>query len=98
MMTTDRKPLIPEEIFAIVDGIDPIAWAQMELLAKMPPEQRSLVFLRETEMIRTNLRNKFLEDFPELSMPEINMKVLCSFTPVCIGKTYSEPPYYGSFC
>jgi hypothetical protein len=32
----ERKPLIPEEISAIVDGFDPIDWVQMELLEKLP--------------------------------------------------------------
>jgi hypothetical protein len=93
-MTTERKPLTPEEISAIVDGFDPIDWVQMELLAKMPPGQRYLVSLRETEMIRAALRNKLMEDFPELSKSEINMKILRSFKSVRMGKTYSEPPYH----
>jgi len=97
-MKTDRKPLTLEEISIIVDGIDPIDWDQMELLAKMPPGERYLVSLKETEIVRADLRNKFIEDFPELSMPEINMKVLRSLTPVRIGKRYSESPYYGSLC
>ena len=94
----EKRPLTSEEISVIVDGLDPIDWVQMELLAKLPPDQRYLLSLRETEMIRTDLRNKYMEDFPELTMPEINMKVLRSFTPVRMGKAYSEPPYYGSLC
>jgi hypothetical protein len=93
---SEKRPLTSEEISAIVDGLDPIEWVQVELLAKLPPDQRYLLSLRETEMIRTDLRNKFMEDFPELTMPEINMKVLRSFTPVRMGKASSEPPYYGS--
>ena len=97
-MTIERKPLTPEEISAIVDGLNPIDWAQMELLAKMPPGKRFLISLQKTEMARADLRNKFMEDFPELSLPEINMKVLRSLTPLRIGKRYSESPYYGSLC
>jgi hypothetical protein len=36
-----------------------------------------------------------MEDFPELSLPDINMKVLMSLTPVRMGKVYTEPAYYG---
>jgi hypothetical protein len=94
----EKRPLTSEEISAIVDGLDPIDWVQLEVLAKLPPGQRYLFSLRETEMMRTDLRNKFEEDFPELSLPEINMKVLCSFTPLRMGNISSEPPYYGSLC
>ena len=93
-MKTDRKPLTPEEISAIVDGIEPIDWEEIELLAKMPPGKRHLVSLQKTEMIRADLRNKLREDFPELSLPEINMRILRSLTTVRMGKIYSEPPYY----
>jgi len=65
----------------------------MEMLAKMPPEQRWLVGLRKTEVLRADLRIKLMEDFPELSLPEINMKVLRSFSPVRMRKSYTEPAY-----
>ena len=91
---SDKKPLTPEEIAAIVDGFDPIDWEEMEMMGRMPPEQRWLVSFRKTEALRANLRSKLMKDFPELSMPEINMKMLGSFTPVRIGKSYTEPAYY----
>jgi len=31
----NKRPLTFEEISAIVDGLNPIDWAQMELLAKL---------------------------------------------------------------
>jgi len=31
---SEKRTLTPEEISAIVDGLDPIDWVQMELLAK----------------------------------------------------------------
>jgi len=93
-----RKPLTSEEISAIVDGLNPIDWAQIELLAKMPPGKRWLVMCRKSEAIRSDLRNKLMEDFPELSLPEINMKMLRSLTPVRIGKNYTEPAYCGWLC
>jgi len=94
----EKRPLTSEEISAIVDGFDPIDWDEMEMLKKLPPEDRILVPLQKAEMDRTDLRNKLKEDFPELSISEINMKMLRSFTPVRIGKNYTEPPYYGSLC
>lgn len=95
---TERKPLASEEISAIVDGFDPIDVEEMEMLAKMPPGERWLVPYRKAEATRSDLRNKFRKDFPELSLPEINMKVLRSLTPVRIGKNYTEPAYYGWLC
>ena len=93
-----KRSLTTEDISSIVDGFDPIDWVQMELLAKLPPAERILVPLRKAEMDRADLRNKLMKDFPELSLPEINMKVLRSFTPVRIEKNNTEPAYYGWLC
>lgn len=79
---TERQSLTPEEISAIVDGINPIDWTQMELLAKLPPGQRILPSLNATLMLRAGLRSAFTKKFPELSTSEINMKVLEYLTPV----------------
>jgi hypothetical protein len=79
---TDRKPLTAEEISAIVDGFDPIDWVQLDLLAKMPPEKRLIPGLLAQEFAMAALRGTFRNKFPELSMPEINMKVLIYLTPV----------------
>ena len=93
-----RKPLTPEEISAIVNRIaDEFASegkAEIEMMATLPPSARWLVGVHKAEAIRADLRNKFLQDFPELSLPEINMKILRSLTPVRMGKNYTEPAYY----
>ncbi len=98
----NKRPLTSEEISAIVDGIaDEFRYSdggEMEMLAKLSPGERWLISYRKTEAIRADLRSKFMEDFPELSLPEINMKVLRSFTPVRTGKNYTEPAYYGWLC
>jgi len=73
---SERKPLTPEEISAIVDGLNPIDWAQMELLAQMPPGKRMQPSLQASAMIRAGLRTAFKRKFPDLSRPEINMKIL----------------------
>lgn len=93
-----RKTLTPEEISTIVEGFDPIDKEEMDMMAKMPPGERWLVSYRKSEMIRADLRNKLMKDFPELSMSEINMKMLRSLTPVRMGKNYTEPAYYGWPC
>lgn len=77
-----RKPLTSEEISAIVDGLNPIDWVQMELLAKLPPGQRILPTLNATLMLRAGLRSAFMKKFPELSRSEINMKILEYLTPI----------------
>jgi len=91
---SDKQPLTPEEISAIVDGFDPIDFDEMEMVAKLPPGQRWLVGYQKSEAIRTDLRNKLMEDYPELPMPEINMKVLRSLTSVRMGKSCTESTYY----
>jgi hypothetical protein len=73
---TDRKPLTPEEISAIVDGLNSIDWKQMELMAKLPPGKRMYPSLQASAMIRAGLRTAFKRKFPELSLSEINMKIL----------------------
>jgi len=73
---TEKRTLTPEEISKIVDGLNPIDWAQMELLAKMPPGKRIYPSLRASAMIRAGLRTAFKRKFPQLSLPEINMKIM----------------------
>lgn len=80
----NKRPLTSEEISAIVDGFDPIDWVQLDLLAKMPPERRLIPGLIAQEFAMAALRGTFRNKFPELSMPEINMKVLAYLTPVRI--------------
>lgn len=78
----ERKPLSPEEISAIVDGFEPIDWVQMELLSKLPFERRLIPGLNAQEFAMAALRGTFRNKFPELSVSEINMKVLAYLTPV----------------
>jgi hypothetical protein len=77
-----KQTLTSEEISRIVDGFDPIDWVQLDLLAKMPPEKRLIPGLVAQEFAMAALRGTFRNKFPELSMPEINMKVLAYLTPV----------------
>ena len=77
-----RKPLTPEEISAVVDGFEPIDWVQMELLSRLPFERRLIPGLNAQEFAMAALRGTFRNKFPELSVSEINMKVLAYLTPV----------------
>jgi hypothetical protein len=72
----EKHPLTSEEISAIVDGFDPIDHVQMELLAKLPPGKRIIPMLQASEMVRAGLRGTFRKKFPDLSIAEINMKIL----------------------
>jgi hypothetical protein len=79
---SERKPLTPEEISAIVDGFDPIDWVQLELIAKLSPAKRIIAPMLAMEFTMAALRGTFRKKFPDLSMSEINMKVLAYLTPV----------------
>jgi len=79
---TEKKPLTPEEISALVDGFDPIDWVQLELIAKLSPAKRIIPPLLAQEFSMAALRGTFHKKFPNLSMSEINMKVLAYLTPV----------------
>lgn len=79
---TEKQTLTSEEISKIVDGFDSIDWVQLDLLAKLPPEKRLIPGLVAQEFAMAGLRGTFRNRFPELSMPEINMKVLAYLTPV----------------
>ena len=78
----EKQTLTSEDISKIVDGFDPIDWVQMKLLAKMPFEKRLIPGLNAQEFAMSALRGTFQKKFPELTMPEINMKVLAYLTPV----------------
>ena len=69
-------------IVEIVRGLDPIDWVQMELLARLPPEERILPGMRAQEFARALVRGAIMERFPELSLGEVNMRVLAHFTTV----------------
>ncbi|MEO7840468.1 MAG: hypothetical protein ABIU06_14060 [Anaerolineales bacterium] len=72
----EKQTLTSEDISKIVDGFDPIDWVQMELLAKLPPGKRIIPMVQASEMVRAGLRGTFRKKFPNLSLSEINMKIL----------------------
>jgi hypothetical protein len=79
---SEKHALSPSEISEIVRGLDPIDWVQVELLANLPPAKRIIPALQAQEFSMSALRGTFRKRFPELSMSEINMKVLAYLTPV----------------
>ena len=81
-----KQTLTTAEISTIVQGLDPIDWVQVELLAKLPPGKRIIPPLRAQEFSMSALRGTLRRRFPELSISEINMKVLAYLTPVRMDK------------
>lgn len=81
----EKQILTAEDISKIISGFDPIDWVQVELLAKMPPEKRLVPGLNAQEFSMAALRGTFRRKHPQLSLPEINMKVLEYLTPVRMG-------------
>ena len=77
-----KRNLTTIEIANIVDGLDPVDWIQIELLAKLPASRRIIPPLQAQEFSMAALRGTFRKRFPSLSMAEINMKVLAYLTPV----------------
>ncbi|GAB4445330.1 MAG: hypothetical protein OHK0041_02620 [Anaerolineales bacterium] len=78
----EKQILTPEDISKMVSGFDPIDWVQLDLLAKLPFKKRLLPGWNAQEFSMAALRGTFRRKFPELSMPEINMKVLAYLTPI----------------
>lgn len=76
----------PVDTKEIVRGLDPIDWVQLQLLANLAPEKRIAPGLRAQAFAMSALRGTLQKRYPELSLSEINMKVLAYLTPVQIGK------------
>jgi hypothetical protein len=81
-----KQILTSEDISKIVNEFAPIDWVQLTLLANMPFENRLIPILNAQEFAMSALRGTFRNKFPELSMSEINMKVLAYLTPVRMEK------------
>jgi hypothetical protein len=69
----------------IVRGLDPVDWVQLQLIANLSPEKRIVPGLLAQSFAMAALRGTFQKRYPELSLSEINMKVLAYLTPVRIG-------------
>jgi len=71
-----------DSITRIVRGLDPVDWVQMHLTARLSQADRVLAGMAAQAFAMAALRGTFSRRFPELSLPELNMKVLAYFTPV----------------
>ena len=69
----------------IVRGLDPVDWVQMRLIADLSPDKRISPGLQAQAFAMAALRGTFRKRYPELSLSEINMKVLAYLTPVRMG-------------
>ncbi len=69
-------------IVELVRGIAPVDWVQMRLLASLTPADRVLVAMQAQDFAMAALRGTLQRRFPELSLAELNMKVLAYLTPV----------------
>ena len=71
-------------ILEIVQNLDPVDWTQVRLLADLSPAERVLAGMRAQSFAMSALRGTFRKRFPELTIAELNMKVLAYLTPVRI--------------
>ena len=62
--------------------LDPVDWQQLELQAQVSPAQRVLNMMAATEFSLAGLRGAFRQRYPELSLAELNMRVLAYVTPL----------------
>lgn len=51
----------PTEIEALVQGLDPVDWVQMQLTASLPPGQRILAGLQAQAFAMASLRGPLLD-------------------------------------
>jgi hypothetical protein len=78
-MSTDTRD---SEIAALVQGLDPIDWVQLQLTAKLSPGQRILAGMQAQSFAMASLRGTWRRKFPELDQKELNMRVLAYLTSV----------------
>lgn len=69
-------------VFDLERDLDPIDQQQLEILAKMPPEDRVVASLAATEWVLAGLRGALHERFPGWSQRRINLEALARATPL----------------
>ncbi len=76
-------PTLDEQaIVELVRSLDPVDWVQMRLTARLSRAERIRTGMRAQWFAMAMLRGTFQRRFPELSLSELNMKVLAYLTPV----------------
>ncbi|MBI5653861.1 MAG: hypothetical protein HZC40_25940 [Chloroflexi bacterium] len=76
----------PTTVAEIVRGLDPIDWVDLRLAARLTPAQRVLAGMSAQAFAMAALRGTFRKRFPELSLAELNMRVLRYVTSVQMGE------------
>ena len=77
------KPrLSRRDIYNLVRGIAPVDPVQLRLTKQLSPAERALLGAQSTEFAMSALRGAWQQRFPELSLAELNMKVLAYCTPI----------------
>ncbi|MDF1515085.1 MAG: hypothetical protein P1S60_14835 [Anaerolineae bacterium] len=74
--------IVKSDIEALVQGLDPIDWVQLELTANLTPGQRILAGMQAQVFAMAQLRGTLRRRFPQLPNGELNMQVLAYLTPV----------------
>jgi hypothetical protein len=78
----DASSLDEVNIADIVRGLEAVDWAQLRLTARLSPADRVLAGMDAQAFAMSALRGTFHRRFPELSLAELNMKVLAHCTRV----------------
>lgn len=74
------------DVAAIVRGLDPADWVQIDLLKKLPPEKRIIPAMRAQAFAMSTFKLNLKSRYPNLSDSELNMKALAHFTTVRIQR------------
>jgi hypothetical protein len=75
---------------AIVRGLDPADWVRIDLIRKLPFEERIKPVMEEAEFICARTREEFRHLYPNFNESEINLKVIEYLTGDKIPDKYWE--------
>jgi hypothetical protein len=82
-LVVNQKPETENEIISsIVDGLDPVDWVQIRLIAGLPPKRRILPGMQAQAFAMSIVRGSLRKQYPNLNRSELNLKVLAYFTPI----------------
>jgi hypothetical protein len=70
---TSENEFDPSAINEIIQGLDPVDWTQLRLLADLTPAERVLAGMRAQSFAMAAMMGTFQKRFPDLSPSELNM-------------------------
>jgi hypothetical protein len=81
--------ILPEDMTVeeLVASLDPPDWVQLRLTASLSPADRTMAAMHAQDFAMSIARGAFSLRFPELTLSELNIKVLAHFTPIRIRKS-----------